>query len=316
VMSKVPPMFADFHKSNKDFFDAKKFDLAKTFQITTKAANGLVLTSKTKIGCQGAVSSLKGKLKDKDRGTFEAEVNSKHLVDGAWESLEVAKGLKVKVKSKHDHVEKCGEVSQECNMSVEGLFTQDNLAASLQLNFVRPKDCGAGNGHGYCGPMNTEVNTSLAAGVEDMWVGGELKLAVNGSKARVTDYNGGFAFKQSDLTIGVRSLKKASCFQLFFNHQVKPKTEVAASFDLNVDSKNDVYSFSKGLNFGLKHELDANSSVKGNFNLLPGSESLVFNGLYTHKLHSNAQLSLSTGLQLTDLCAKQKVGLMLELGDL
>jgi len=290
----IPAFYGKLDKAASDLLKADDFDLNRKVSVASKSEAGVTFTSSATAAKESVTGNLKAEFKDKKVGELTAEVDTVQLISGTWKTPEVlTKGLKLEVKAKHDFVKE----KRDCFVSVEDLYSRENLAASVLFKVANAKEEGKALAYSLAG--------SAVLGKNGISVGGEVEYDF----AKLTKSDLAAAYSKNNLTIVAKSAKALSEASLAYHHEVLPKTSVAAV------AKYTFKSAEKGLTFGIKQGVTDGSDIRAT--LSTDSKATKISALYSALLNPHSKLSLSSVIDVKQLSGgDHKFGIKLEVGDL
>lgn len=286
----TPPLFGNFAKNVKDLFK-KKYDFDHSVKIINKAANGVTIESGATVVASD--NSLKGYLKGKYAATEFGETEAELWTNESNESKATVKltkllegaNLTLGGSSKDKDGDFKGPVA-----SADFQYTQENLAVQDVLKTD-------GNVH--------KLESTVALGKDGLSAAAQVVLQLNGG-IQQKDFNFAFQYEQKDLTASIYSEKQAAVINAALYQKPNASQVIGAVFKYNTKSKD------RSLQLGAEHRIDADTTVRGKFELPENT----FSAVVEHKLaNPSVLLQVAATFANKGTLSAQKLGVTASFGD-
>jgi len=275
----IPPLFKKFGKSLQDLFK-EQFEYKKQLKIKTITSTGVTLESGIEALSKGGDfgGNVKTTWKQPDIGTFETELHTSGSTKYSVKAEKLSKGLVIKASG-----------DEKPSIKFEGDYAQEYFSSSLTVDVSR---------------VATAADLAGVVGFDGLSVGGHVKYDVTGQK--VSDFNAGAEYAQSDLTATIKTANQASQIGTSYLHKVNADMSVGGLFSYDLEKDTKVLTVGGSYNLGDKNILKAKVDTNG-----------ILATVLEHRLRNPlTKLVFSTEFNTKSASSvPQNVGLCLHLGD-
>jgi len=274
----IPPLFKRFGKGLTDQLK-EQFEYKKYIKVKSSTSNGVALETTGEALKSGDYSgNVKATYKQKDIGTFEAELNTTGSTAYSVKADKLTKGLTVKIS---------GDEKPAGKLEVD--FAQEFYSTSLGVDVSKD---------------TTSVDGAGVIGFDGLSVGGAVKY--DATAQSVSDYNAGVEYTQSDFTATVKTTNQADKVQTSFLQKVNGDLTFGGLFSY------DIVSGKRVLTVGGTYKVNDDNTAK----LKTDSDGIVSSVLETRLRKSSAKVLLSAEHNLRNqTTVPEKFGLGLIFGD-
>lgn len=236
----IPPYYGKLGKKAKDLL-GKTFAVKNEFKTINKSANGVKLEASFG-GDADLTGTIKGNCKVCDNYELEGTFKTAGEVDIKCSAKKLRPGLELFLQGK----------SAKQLVTFDSKYAQPFYAGAFAVN------------HNVAKPK-TLLDGSFMIGFDGLSVGCSGQLDVL-DKKRVSDYNCGAEFTQSDLTVSLFTEKMGNVITASYFQKISGACDLAASLKMDPDVAKDITEGQHVLTVGTKYKLDSATdlAIKGN----------------------------------------------------